>query len=361
MPTPLSNIAEGTVLVVDGGANGLTRMEREAQQGTLDLAKYQRIIPPDQLEAIKSRLDARTANTVAEMSTMKQEIAKPKSLAELTPTERGRVMEQLRNLEGKLPTQDISAGLQKSGEDFFVDPTSIPSMYDVDDESTKVDPYADIHYQPTLPPVLTLPTATAVPFQEVVKDTETLAQPSVCPNCAWHYNTPVIAVTDEDKRNWLRAILGAQRFHKTYQLFGGKLSVTFRTRSMTEIDMVANQLIIEHEDGRIPRAPAQLCLAAHNNRMRKLDMAASLVNVTGMTYKLPTMDSKEAIEFFKSFTPLKSNDTLPAIAHDALCGKWTEALYGTLFKQFTIFDDLCFQLKEAAASPDFWKETGGRS
>lgn len=75
--------------------------------------------------------------------------------------------------------------------------------------------------------------------------------PANCPHCGWPVNTPDVAATDEDKYAFIQSILGQIRFTKKYKLFGGKLSVEFRSITSTESDMVFRQMALDSKNGKI--------------------------------------------------------------------------------------------------------------
>jgi len=57
--------------------------------------------------------------------------------------------------------------------------------------------------------------------------------------------------TDEDKQNFLRAVLGNRRYEKTYDLFGGQLSVTMIELTPREEDQIFNALAAAQSEGKI--------------------------------------------------------------------------------------------------------------
>jgi len=57
--------------------------------------------------------------------------------------------------------------------------------------------------------------------------------------------------TDEDKQNFLRAVLGNRRYEKTYELFGGHLTITFVELTPREEDQIFSALTAAQTEGKI--------------------------------------------------------------------------------------------------------------
>lgn len=64
-----------------------------------------------------------------------------------------------------------------------------------------------------------------------------------CPQCGWDvHDTDVAEIDDNDKFRYVLAVASGKRFTKTYQIFGGKLSVTFRTLLTREERLIMGQI-----------------------------------------------------------------------------------------------------------------------
>jgi hypothetical protein len=119
----------------------------------------------------------------------------------------------------------------------------------------------------------------------------------------------VAAVSDEDKKRYIRSLLGKEKFIKTYSLFGGNLSVSFKTRTMLDSE---NLKTVEEKD-----------------RYRsKLGISLNAV-----------LRGKEACELTE----------LDDVAYSAVC------------KAFNDFEEMCDEMYRRANDPDFWTGTGGRA
>ena len=56
-----------------------------------------------------------------------------------------------------------------------------------------------------------------------------------CGRCGWTEGSKV-GVADEEREEYLRAVLGGKPYHKTFKLFDGKVSLTFKTQPNHEVD-----------------------------------------------------------------------------------------------------------------------------
>jgi hypothetical protein len=56
----------------------------------------------------------------------------------------------------------------------------------------------------------------------------------ICPKCGFDTREAMPKVKDEDKQEYIRAVLGDRLFSKEYPLFGGQLKVEFRDLSVAE-------------------------------------------------------------------------------------------------------------------------------
>lgn len=270
-------------------------------------------------------IDRMTADAVARIKDMKPTIPTPKTLADLTPEKRNQVIRDLQGIVNKLP--------------------------DAPEPAEVVVP------MPAFQQEVKAPEFPVLPREEIIPD-ETVPQVHTCPNCSWDINKSPSAIEDIDKYAWLRATLANKTFVKEFDLFNGKLKVKFRMRTKADMELIREQITNEANLGLLPSTPINLAMIAYNDRLRKLSMAASLVSMTGYKRDLPEISSKECLDLYKEKIDERNN--VASAADRMLFANWNEALYSVVFKQFLLFDDLCFRLAEASTSPDFWKEIDAR-
>jgi hypothetical protein len=73
-----------------------------------------------------------------------------------------------------------------------------------------------------------------------------------CARCGWPRDKEdVIEVTEGDKDLFLQAILGGKQFHKTIELYSGKLKLIIRTLTPAEHDACWRQVTIDWGSGRV--------------------------------------------------------------------------------------------------------------
>ena len=95
------------------------------------------------------------------------------------------------------------------------------------------------------------PAAEPPPHDHAV-ETGTAMPVTNCPRCLWNLKLPFDATpTKRDKETYLAAMLGVTRFVKKVPLFGGHASVTFRSLTTKEANMVSRQLGYDLRAGRI--------------------------------------------------------------------------------------------------------------
>lgn len=121
-----------------------------------------------------------------------------------------------------------------------------------------------------------------------------------------------VPIDEEDKRRYIRSLLAKEQFIKSYDLFGGMLKATFRTRKVQENDVILAQFL--------------------DKERFRARLACSTVSVTLGASKEPV-----------------SLDTLDDIAHAAVADS------------FKHFEELCDELFRRANDPDFWTGIAGRT
>jgi hypothetical protein len=75
-----------------------------------------------------------------------------------------------------------------------------------------------------------------------------LSENPLCPKCGHLLSQEVPKITDDDKHNFVQAILGGTRFIKEFSIYQGKVIFTFRSLFTTDSDMVFTQLEEDYVD-----------------------------------------------------------------------------------------------------------------
>ena len=85
------------------------------------------------------------------------------------------------------------------------------------------------------------------PIKEILKaeaPVEKKPEPQPCVHCGWVEN--MTAPREEDRIEYLRAVLGGRRFTKTYMPWDGQLTLKFRSLSAVEAEYI-NQVLAKNE------------------------------------------------------------------------------------------------------------------
>jgi hypothetical protein len=168
-----------------------------------------------------------------------------------------------------------------------------------------------------------------------------------CPCCSWKLADKYeVTVTDEDKQNYVAAVMGNMRFRKTYPLFNGKGSVTFRTLLTTESDAIRFYLFEQSKLGKITSDVLYLAAWVSTNTLLSLESVyyndkPTVYASTYETYAKSHGDIHEAAgleEYVQNMRDLVSQDTLRTL----------------VFAQYDNFSKLVEHLKSRANDPDFY-------
>lgn len=189
----------------------------------------------------------------------------------------------------------------------------------------------------------------AAPAPAIELETPAMAStiPPFCPRCGWDMRMKFEVVpTDKDKEDFLATLLGGTRFKKTYELFGGKMAVTFRSMLAEENKLVYRQLTLDQQAQKVTTEAEWFV------QMMDYRLACSLDNVADKSGKivaempeLPEMVyTGEAKE-----TPLVAQ--LSLIGKNILAQEVTRRLVGMHLRQF---QRLVEALEAMAAEPSFW-------
>lgn len=174
--------------------------------------------------------------------------------------------------------------------------------------------------------------------------------------------------TDEDKYQFVKALLAGKPFQKEYSLFSNKMKVVFKTITAAEAEAVTEAIVIQ--SGRVPYTNIMAMGAAH----MKYSMACSIVSITtenenGISIKAFESPFKKYDDsprkdtyYVKEDGQLKTKTSLVASAPGqkiiwASVDSFSDIqipIYNILFKCFQEFDALVAQIAKDASDPDFF-------
>jgi hypothetical protein len=174
-----------------------------------------------------------------------------------------------------------------------------------------------------------------------------------CPHCGWDLKkTDDIVVTKEDKQVYVASIVTGSRFVKTYKLFDGALSITFRGLLAWESELVLRQLYIDNANGKL-NAPPEFY---KKTREYRLALAlASLVSSAGVSNAVQLPPFKDGYDV--DFTNEESTGLPELVMHlDEKVIK-TETLRNVLLSTHEGFDLLTHKIAYGAKDADFSSAT----
>lgn len=177
-----------------------------------------------------------------------------------------------------------------------------------------------------------------------------------------------IEISDQDKYNFLQAIVSDKPFRKEYSLLNGKLKVTFKTITTAEAEAVNQAIVIQ--SGRVPYATMIAMGAAHV----KYSMACSIVELASETdegikireFKSPLIkysdEPRKDSYYVTDNNQLKTKTgVLEASPGQKVIWASTESfseiqlpIYNMIFACFQKFDLLLAKLIKESENPDFF-------
>ena len=278
---------------------------------------------------------------------------KPVDVAQLPPDQQAEVRRRMtETMAAAQRADEVKANLQAAGGM----PASVRDALRVAEAPTGLEVEDDRPARRADPPPAAAPAPAAA-------DTGLApAHPGNCPHCGWDQAVPDDAeVTPRDKTAFLHAVLGEKPFTKEFELFGGSVTVTFRTLTGQEIDKVFQQAYHEKRRGEI------LTDMDFYERVNRYRLYLQLQAVRGPDF---------AHDFPDGFTPATNpgadgHYTLPADLPEGETGLRqvedhvrrtalkTEVMIRTVTVQCRTFNRVVAKLEAFADNPDFWQATGG--
>lgn len=172
----------------------------------------------------------------------------------------------------------------------------------------------------------------------------------ICPHCGWDTrNTDLTEVTDTDKIDFVQSILGGIRFKKTYNLFGDKLRITFRTLTTAESDMAYKQIIIDSQKDIRNRVIGDTSFYWKTLMAYRALMAVEKIESAYNVVEVPPIMEIES-------DPVEEPNTKVFALFDSLVEQVmpSEAIRNAIAHTYTEFNSLCEKLQSMAESKDFW-------
>lgn len=172
----------------------------------------------------------------------------------------------------------------------------------------------------------------------------------ICPHCGWDTRKEDLTeVTKEDKINFVQTVLGGLRFKKTYELFGGKLRVTFRTLTTAESDMAYKQIITDSQKDIRNYSIGDTSFYWKTLMAYRAVMAIEKVESDYNVVEVPPIAEIDV-------DPPEGANTKVFAVFDSLVEQImpNEAMRNAIAHTYTEFNSLCEKLQSMAESKDFW-------
>ena len=160
---------------------------------------------------------------------------------------------------------------------------------------------------------------------------------AICPRCQWDTRHETIPVGEDDKKEFLRCVLGGQQFTKEYELFNGGLVVKFTDLTSEQADIMVNAMQDMTEDPMfLPKAI-------------KIKILFALVSIK-------SGDNEQELDRNLFTVPMTSEEALQH--YSSVFGGTSDTICGAVSKLYNEFTALLMALTEAGFDSDFWKGVG---
>lgn len=179
--------------------------------------------------------------------------------------------------------------------------------------------------------------------------------PSLCPHCGWDTTkSELTEVTDEDKMDFVQSILGGIRFKKSYSVFGGRLTIVFRSLTTAESDMAYKQLIVDAQNDLQSKILSDTSFYWRTLMAYRAMMSIEKIESADNVVEVPPISEIEVDE-----SEYKRPNTKLFALFDHLIEQLmpTEVMRNTVTHLYTEFNSLCEKLQAMAEAKDFWKAT----
>lgn len=182
-----------------------------------------------------------------------------------------------------------------------------------------------------------------------------------------------ITISEEDRRNFLRAIISNQPYKKQFKIFDDKITFTLKTLTTAELDAVSEAIVIQ--SGRIPYSTMLALAGAHMRFCMTVSLCEIQFNdeekgITKKAYKstdsmYPDKAKKDTFYVKDANGMVKKEVTVQASPGQkviwAAQDKFADIsvpLYNIIFDKYQKFDSEVLQMTKESADPSFF-QTGG--
>ena len=184
-----------------------------------------------------------------------------------------------------------------------------------------------------------------------------------------------VNITEEERTQFLRAVVANQPYKKQFKVFGGDISFTLRTLTTSELDAVSEAIVIQ--SGRIPYstmmalagAHMRFCMAASLCEIQFTDSEKGIIKKSYKSADAMYPDKAKKDSFYVK-DPNTNGMTKKEVTVAASPGQkmlWAAQdkfadisvpLYNVIFEKYQQFDAEVLQMTKESANPNFF-QTGG--
>ena len=171
-----------------------------------------------------------------------------------------------------------------------------------------------------------------------------------CPNCSIDLRGfKEREVSDEEKTLWLRHVLGEERFTKAYSMYGGRVNIVLRSRTLEESNAVFEQLKVEPSgEGMTGLEPEFL------SKVNSYALVSSLASYNDEVYPPVTRENYPDTEHLLEEEEHRS---AVALAYEKHIQKLPEGVVSAMIQCLNDFDHLVQVLQQHCNDSDFWSTT----
>tara|TARA_Y100000310_G_scaffold328862_1_gene397684 strand:- start:1118 stop:1834 length:717 start_codon:yes stop_codon:yes gene_type:complete len=178
---------------------------------------------------------------------------------------------------------------------------------------------------------------------------------AICPRCGWDVDRDEYdEITTDDKKRFVRTVLGGGRYTKKRRLLGGALEIVFRSVKPNEMDCILKQLREDSNNGKISGEAEYLVY--YSRYMLTCSLQSVGRDKEGQNFV--TLDEVLGQEVEKALVSEDVVTPLPAL-YASMAKDWQEGLHAILMVAMRQFEKEYDVLIHRAYSPDFWSATAG--
>ena len=172
----------------------------------------------------------------------------------------------------------------------------------------------------------------------------------LCPRCLWDTSLSIVEPTEEDKKEYLRCVLGNRSFEKTYLAFGGAVAITLqeRNRELAELR--------EHQQ----KLNTLKIISETDARMAGLEVLdnATKTRVATLVRKIKLADNERAISHWTNLTEEPDGPSIVEQLNNEVFRDISESMTAVLVQVTKEFESLVDTITQRAMNSDFWTSAG---